>query len=588
MQVKAISAPPRRGEFITRRLNGGLNYGMDFGLTASEMRDGGDFDLSESGAIRSRRALRPFTTTDLGQPVLNSWVWQDNAQHNHLFAVLEDLSIVVCTDGAASFSASVFGTMSDSNSRCVPHAWSAGGWLYVSDGYRVLRWGGVGFGSADNVTSVIVHPESPTPEVTNLGVPPNCAATTYRDTVFIGNTLVYMTDPDAVWWSAAVAEQPDEAPLEGLLTGQEDFYENQRITFIAGNQADEVTKLVSSGPGLYAFKRHSIHSFTTNGSTVLTNDLSTEIGLAGPNAVCAHNGSVFFFDEHEGLHILNGNSLPEKVFDPIFPLLDCARITRPWLVAVGFDGTRIFVSCCLDDDAGARNNTTFVLNTALSATTKGGAWSKWDVGFSSFVRYQPQDGDSSLVGFTTGANGTPYGAVRINECSDSLVDDYGFTTRPIMPWFRTAFFDDGLPTLSKQWERIALTIASSDRVKLKVSATTGPRLRSPEGCELPRQDQPTLPNRGTGYVDVDLTPYDCESDTSIPICDQNSRGGNFDNGVVYCGDEIGEGKAQARVARIAGPGRGVTFSVEVRDNGSEAAWEVDELDAKYAAIVEYT
>lgn len=582
--VKAISAPPRQGQFVTRRLNGGLNYGFLFGLTASELRDGGDFDLSDSGAIGSRRALKPYTTSDIGQAVLNSWAWQDNAGHDHLFAVLDDLSIVVSTDGALVFSASVFGTMSDSDSRCVPHAWSAGGWLYVSDGFRVWRWGGIGYAVHDVVTSVLVHPESTDPEATNLGVPPNCAATTYRDTVFIGNTLVYMTDPDAVWWSAAVAEQPAGSPLEGLLTGQEDYFENQRITFISGAQADRINKLVSSGPGLYAFKRHSVHALSTNGSTVLTNDLSTEVGLSGPNAVCAHNGNVWFFDEHEGLHVISGNSMPEKVFDPIFPLLDCGRINHLETVAVGFDGSKVFVSCSIDSLDGI-NNVTFVLNTTLSSTSKGGAWARWDVGFSSFVRWQPQDGDSSLIGFTTGAGDTPFGCVRLNECSTAIVDDYGFTTRPISPWFRTAFFDDGLPTLTKQWRKLALTITSTDDVRINVAASVDPNPRGEKTCELPDMGQPSILNDGGGAIRVDLTPYDCVDGA---VCDTDSSGIKYDNGVAFCSDDVGTGVERSRVKRIACPGIGVNFTVELRDVGSDAAWQIDELDIRYSALNEYS
>jgi hypothetical protein len=158
MTFRASSPSPRRGEFITKRLNGGLNYGFTQGLTASELRDGGDFDLSESGVIGSRRALRPFTTEALPQHVKSSFAWQDKAKHEHMFIVMDDGEILVATDGATSFGASVFGNITDGNSRCTPHFWSAGGWLYVSDGYRVIRWGGIGFPTTDVRTTVFLKP----------------------------------------------------------------------------------------------------------------------------------------------------------------------------------------------------------------------------------------------------------------------------------------------------------------------------------------------------------------------------------------------------------------------------------------------
>jgi len=585
VKFKAISSGPRRGEFVTRRLNGGVNYSFTYGLTASELIDCADVDLSESGAIGSRRAFIPFTTCELDQPVVAAWTWQDKMGNDYMFVVMEDLEIRQRRGGEECFGETVFGTISDEDSRCLPHAWSAGGWLYVSDGFRVIRWGGEGFPTTDDVTSVFVHPMNITPEVTNLGVPPNCAATTYRDTVFIANTLVYMTDPDAVWWSAPVAEQPDGAPLEGLLTGQEDFYENQRITFITGNQADRISKLVSAGPTLYAFKRHSVHVLSTNGSTVLTNDLTTNLGLAGPKAVTVHNNSVWFFDEHEGLHVIAGNSLPEKVFDPIFPLLDCGRISNAETVAVGFDGTKVFVSCCLDSDVPV-NNTTFVLHTNLSSTSKGGAWTRWDVGFSEFARWEPQANDSSLVGFTTGAGGRPLGAVRLNECTNAIVDDYGFTTEEYAPWFKTAFFDDGLPNLTKQWKRVALTVVGTDRTTMTMKATTGPKPRSTPSCEQPGYLQPLIPGGQTGLIDLDLTPYECDPPESVLLCDTDSKGETYQNGPVFCGDVVGVGPVAARAVRVATPGRGVSFSIEVHDVGSEAAWTVEELDVKYAAITE--
>lgn len=582
--VKTNAAPLRRGEFVTRRLNGGLNYNYTYGLTASELRDGADFDIFESGAIGSRRALIPFTTCDLGQEILNAWAWQDLTGVDYMFVVLADGLISVASDGDDCFVPSVFGTMTDGDSRCVPHAWSAGGWLYVSDGDKVWRWGGTGFPTYTVVENFFPHPMSVTPEVTNRGVIPACAAAVYRDTVFLGNTLAYMTDPDAVWWSAAVAEQPDGSPLEGLLTGQEDYYEQQRITFIAGNQADRINKLLAAGPALYAFKRHSVHALSTNGSTVLNNDISTEVGLAGENACAAYNGSVWFFDEHEGLHLMGPNALPEKVFDPIYPLLDCGRIRNPQTVAVGVDGDKVFVSVSLDIEE-AINNVTFVLNTKISSTSKGGAWSRWNVGFSNFVRWQPQEGDSSLVGFTTGYDGRPQGAVRVNECSTSIEDDYGFTTTPVVPWFVTAYFDDNLPTITKRWERLALTITGTDEVNLNAAASTAPRDIGRETCELPEVDQPILPNDGNGIVRVDLTPYVCEE---VAYCDRDSRGVTYDNGFVVCEDPVvGTGVEAGRVKRIASPGRGVAFSLRVTDVGSLAPWTIEELDCKYSAVVEY-
>ena len=587
-KLKAFSQAPRRGEFITRRLNGGINYSFRYGLTSSELVDGGDIDLLESGAIASRRALLPLTTTELETPVIDSWAWQDIGGTDYLFIVLTDGAIYVRTGTDDHFELSVFGAMVDGDSRCNPHAWSAGGWLYVSDGFKVWRWGGSAFGTYQDVTSVLVHPESPTPEVTNLGVPPNCAATTYRDTVFIGNTLVYMTDPDAIWWSAPVAEQPDGSPLEGNLTGQEDFYENQRITFISGNQADRINKLVAAGPSLYAFKRHSVHILSTTGATVLTNDLSTNLGLAGWHAVAVRNNDVWFFDEHQGLHVISGNGLPERVFDPIFPLLDCGRISHPDRVAVGFDGSKVFVSVCLD--GAEQNNVTFVLNLNLSSTSRGGAWSRWDIGFSNFVRWEPQDGDSSLVGFTSGGLGdpVPYAAVRVNECSDSIIDDFGFSTRRVRPWFESAFFDDGLPTLRKRWDRLAMTISGTDRVRFNVEASTAPKTRPSSGCEMPEIERPTYVHDGSGSVDVDLTDLLCEIPPSTTLCDTDSRGEVYQNGLVFCDPgTVGPGPTSVRQVRIASPGTGVSFKVRVSDDGSDAAWQIQELDVKYVALIDY-
>lgn len=582
MSLRPMSPAPRRGEFITRRLNGGLNYSFEFGLTSSELRDCGDVDLSPSGAICSRRALTPFTTCDLGQRVVGSWVWQDILGHDHIFAVMANGEIRVATDGAACFSVSVFGTMVDANSRCTPHAWSAGGWLYVSDGYKVWRWGGTGFPTYNVVTSVLVHGTGDD-TVTNLGVPPNCAATVYRDTVFIADTLVYMTDPDALWWSAPVAEQPS---LGGTIAGQEDYYINRRITYISGPQSDRLNRLVAAGPTLYAFKRHSVHVLATNGDTVLTNDLASNVGLAGPNAYAVHSQSVWFFDEHDGLHLIEGSSLPVKVFDPIWPLLDCKEIIHPELIAVGHDGNKVFVSCCTD--GAAQNNTTFVLDTSLQSTTRGGAWTRWEIGFSSFVRWQPQAGDSSLVGFTTNERGGVYGAVRLNECSDAIVDNYGFATREFHPWFTTAFFDDGLPTLTKRFGRVALTVSGSDRVVLDVAAYAGAKPSTSTRCELPARNQPSLKAGGNGTIDVDLTERLCDDPTSTPLCDTDSRGVSYDNGVVFCGTATGDGPTQERVVRVASPGKGIMFAVTVTDVDSEAAWCVEELDVKYTAIVEYS
>ena len=581
------STSSRRGEFITRRFNGGLNYAHSYGLTASELRDGGDFDIFESGAIGSRRALKPFGTNNIGQPVLNSYAWQDKEGHDHMFAVLSDGVISVASSGSTTFAPSVFGLMVDSNSRCVPHFWSAGGYLYVSDGYKVWRWEGVGHPTYDDVTTVFVHPTSITPVVEKRGVPANCAATTYQNTVFIGNTLVWMTDPDAVWWSAAVAEQPDGSPHEGELTGQEDFYEDQRITFISGPQADEIVALVAAGPVVYVFKRHSISAMASTGGPVYSNDISTHLGLSNPNAWAVSGNEVYFFDDNEGLHVISGNSAPQSVFDPIYPLLDCGRISHTDGVAVGVDGDRVFVSCCLDSDAGV-NNVTFVLNTKISAaTSRGGAWSRWDVGFTSFTRWQPQSDDSSLVGFTSGANDTPMGAVRLNECSSAIVDDWGFATRVIEPWFLTAFFDDALPTVRKRWERVTLHVSGSDRVKLSVSAESGLDAIPLASCNLPDVSRPRLPHNGQGYVDVDLATYDCS--TSARIVDTDSWGDVEDNGLTMCETPVATNEVSgARVVRIAYPGRGVVFAVEVRDNGSEAAWSIEELDVKYQTILEYT
>jgi hypothetical protein len=588
--LKAVSSPPRRGEFVTRRLNGGLNYGFTYGLTASELIDGGDFDLSESGAVGSRRAMKPYTTTPFDQEVLTSWAWEDKAGNDYLFAVLADGEIVVCTNGAASFGASVFGTMTDVNSRCTPHAWSAGGWLYVSDGYKVWRWGGAGYIAYDDVTTVFIHPVSITPEATNLGVPPNVAATTYQSMVFVANTLIWATDPDSVAWSLPVAEQPEGSPLEHLLTGQEDFFENRRITFIEGSQADSINKLVSAGPNLYAFKRHSIHGLGFSGTTVLANDISTNLGLAGPEAVAVQGADVWFFDEHEGLHVISGGAQPVKVFDPIYPLLDCARITRPWLTAVGVDGDQVFVSVCLDNDEAGFNNVTFVLNTKLSATSRGGAWSKWDVGFSSFLHWMPQNGDSSLLGFTSQFRGDtlghPWACLRLNECSTAIVDDYGGgTTRPILPWFRTAFFDDNLPSLRKRWNRVWMTLVGSDVTKLDVYANVSPVDRRGERCDLPASgDGWRLIGRSHGTVNIDLTPLDEDGDE---MCDTDSSEISQDLGRVRPSVTAGEGTVAGRVQRIVSPGRGVAFSLEVRDAGSEAAWEVDGMGVKYDAIVDF-
>lgn len=589
--MRAVSQGSRAGEFVTRRLNGGLNYAYKYGLTSSELIDGGDFDLSESGSVRSRRALKPYTTTPFDQEVLTSWAWEDKQGNDYLFAVLADGEIVVCTNGASSFATSVFGTMTDGDSRCTPHAWSAGGWLYVSDGYRVWRWGGAGYGTYDVVTTVFTHPATITPEATNQGVPPNVAATTFRDTVFIANTLVWATDPDAVWWSLPIAEQPDGTPLEHLLTGQEDYFENQRITFVAGNQADYINKLVAAGPNLFAFKRHSIHGLSVSGSTILANDITTNLGLAGPEAVAVQGNDVWFFDEHEGLHVLSGGGQPVRVFDPIYPLLDCGRITRPWLVAVGVDGDQVFVSCCLDNDEAGFNNVTFVLNTKLSATTRGGAWSRWDVGFSSFCRWQPQDGDSSLLGFTSqfrGAElGFPWACVRMNECSTAIVDDYGGegNTFQITPWFKTAFFDDNLPTLRKRWKWIWMTVIGSAVTRLEVSAQVSPEDRRRERCDLPSSAfNPSLVLDPSSTVEIDLTPFDLEGEE---ICDTDSRGESHLLGRMLPTEVAGEGILAGRLQRVVSPGRGVAFSVEVRDAGSEAAWEIDGLGVKYDAIVDY-
>lgn len=586
---RPVSAAPRKGEFVTRRLNGGLNYAFDYGLTASELIDGGDFDLSESGSVGSRRALKPYTTTDLEQSAKTCWAWEDRAGNEYLFAVMDDDEIVVCTNGAASFGPSVFGTMTDGDSRCVPHAWSAGQWLYVSDGYRVWRWGGAGYITYDVVTTVFTKPVEITPKAENVGVPPNCAAATHQDMVFIGNSLVWAQDPDAINWSLPVAVQPDGAPLEHLLTGQEDFYENRRITFISGAQADSINKLVAAGPNLYAFKRHSIHGLAFSGTTLLSTDISTNLGLAGPEAVAVQGADVWFFDEHEGLHVMSGGAQPVKVFDPIYPLLDCGRITRPGLVAVGVDGDQVFVSCCLDNNEGASNNVTFVLNTKLNATSRGGAWSRWDVGFSTFVHWMPQNGDSSLVGFTTqfrgATSGHPWGCVRLNECSTAIVDDYGFETRPILPWFKTAFFDDNLPSLRKRWNRVWMTLVGSALTKLDVSAETSPVDRRGERCDLPSAPRPwTLDREAVGHVNVDLTPVDVEGEE---MCDTDSNEVPRLIGRLVASDTPGDGLVAGRVQRIVSPGRGVAFSLEVRDAGSEAAWQVDGIGVKYDAIVDY-
>lgn len=592
MTLRASSPSPRRGEFVTRRLNGGLNYGFTQGLTASELRDGGDFDISESGAIGSRRALKPFTTAALPRHVKSSFAWQDKARHEHMFIVMDDGEILVATDGATSFGTSVFGNMTDGNSRCTPHFWSAGRWLYVSDGYRVLRWGGIGYPSFDVRTTVFLKPTTATPVAEDSGIPPNCAAVTFRDMAFIANTLVYDEDNDAVLWSLPVAEQPDGTPLEHVLTGQEDYYEDQRITFIAGAQSDYINKLIAAGPALYAFKRHSIHGLSVTATQTLASDITTDLGLAGPEAVAVNGSDVWFFDEHQGLHVMSGNSNPIKVFDPIYPLLDCARITRPWLVAVGVDGDRVFVSCCLDNDEGARNNVTFVLNTKLNATSKGGAWSRWDVGFSSFCHWQPQDGDSSLVGFTTQFRddnaSSPIGAVRINECSESLDDDYGFDTRPIVPWFRTAFFDDGLPTLTKRWGWAGMTLVGSARTKLQVRASTSPVDRPQPECHLPDPSRPTLPDEHIGHVDIDLTPYVSSGEGTQAFCDTDSKGQVYNLGRSIASTTPDSGELAGRVKRVVSPGRGVAFALEVHDEGSEAAWEIDGINVKYDAIIEYS
>lgn len=582
MRVPRIaSGALRRGEFVSRRLNGGLHYGFAYGLTAAELRDGGDFDIAESGSIGTRRALTPFTTKKLDMGVKASWAWQDRYGYDHMFIVMDDNEIRIRTAPSTGFVASPFGTMTGP---AIPHAWSAGGFLYVSDGVRVLEWPGHGSPTATDVTTDSTKPIVITPQATDAGVPANGAAATYRDIVFIGNVRVKEGDPDAIAWSLAVAEQPAGDPLAGIVTGQRDFYENNTMHFISGSGG--ITKLVSSGPGLYAFKRHSVHALTSSGATILSNDLSTNLGLAGQNAVCAHNGMVWFFDEHEGLHVIQGNSMPEKVFDPIFPLLDCGRIGHPERVAVGFDGGKVFVSVCLD--GATANNVTFVLNTNVSATSKGGSWSKWDVGFDTFCRHQPGNGDSSLVGICT----NPRAAVKLNECSDSIYDDFGFMTRKIATWFRTAFFDDALPTLVKRWDKIALTFSSTQRVNVSLTASTGPgaNIRN-EGCELPTNEQPTVGRAGRGVVDLDLSPaeaacFDPCITLGVPVCDTDSTGVVEDNGVVFCGDMFAQTDLAARVARIASPGRGVSFSMEVRDLDSTAPWTIDEVDVKYSAIVE--
>lgn len=574
------ASTPRRGEFLTRRLNGGLNYASARSLTSSELRDGGDIDLFPSGAVGTRRALIPFTKCQIPHPVVAAWSWQSPQGVDYMFIELLGGEIKMASrvndagDITDCFVQSPFPNMVS----LVPaHAWTAAGKLYVGAPNYVHEWDGVAAASTSVITSTI-HPMTVTPQATNQGVPGNFTAATYRDVVFIGGVTITGEDPDAVAWSTAVAERPVGEPLAGQIAGQKDFFENQRITFIGGRSAEGIIKLVAAGPSLYAFKPHSVHAIATNGTTVLSNDLSTQIGLAGFNAVCATNGTVFFFDENEGLHVIEGASTPKRIFDPIFPLLECGRIRNVGNVAVGYDGGKVFVSCALDTDGA--NNVTFVLNTNLQALTPGGAWAKWDVGFSAFEPWVPARGGSGLVGFTT----KPVAAVRVNECSDSSLDDYGFVKNPVRPWFKTAFFDDSIPTAAKVWGKPSLDLSGSGVARISVGTEAGEPIAVPgePRCETPGGVGMELSRLGWKPVEATLT-EDCDTDclsVGEGWCFTDSRGGQERAGYV-CGDQLKVDEGTVRVAELQHPGTGVAFAASVRDNGSTGPWQITQLSARY-------
>jgi len=115
------------------------------------------------------------------------------------------------------------------------------------------------------------------------------------------------------------------------------------------------------------------------------------------------------------------------------------------------------------------------------------------------------------------------------------------------------------------------------------AARSGARAREQIGCDLPVDVIPALPTFGGGFIRVDLAPR-IEGEA---ICDVGIDEVPELNGVSYPSDVVGEGPVSARLARIASPGTGVAFSLEVRDVGSESGWTIEELDCKYDAILNY-
>jgi len=546
---------------------GGLNLADDLSdIQMTELTEACDVEISASGGVCTRRPVRPYLkNAPLDTPICSMWQYEIEdgfGARSWLFFQTDDGKVWMSQDDTGVFVPAPFPdntAVPPTGFLCCYHGWSAGGKLYISNGANVYAWDGVA-PAAVPVNTFSVHPAGSEQDITNLGVLGNCDATTYRGIVFLIGGLFASPDIDTLWWSQAIFEQQGNPSVpDGEVAGQEDFYYSYRHTFASGGDGDRVERVVPCGDTLYVFKRHSTYTIQPGpaGTLFAADDLSSTIGMANPKAVVCWEDSVFVFDERKGLYALtNGNF--EWLFRQLEPLLACGDIKQTESLALGACDRMILVS--VDMVGEGRNTHTFVYDLRTRS------WVKWSIGFDCFFNYCP----SLKEGACLASVSTPCNTiVRLDHCDMTLTDDFGCATQRFKPQFSTAWFDDDLPYLEKQFKRTEVLVTHTGGVKINTSfAKDWDECTELPGIPIEIEDK--FANIQVYNEGVIAAPLVFNNDGVITECPP------VEGGPVY-----GEAVNRGTVARMTPPGKATSVRFSFADCGSNERWCITSLTTFY-------
>lgn len=463
---------------------GGLNLSADtFKLAPNESPSMVNVDVSRRGGVSRRRAwveeevigqTKGFALAIDGST--RHVVWQQDDDTLWYWEGGVPIQLILNAGSDTSTTASVV------DPSCVANdtAWDADEMHWAT--YEGLTYGTRGFQTTGEAT--ISYDPSGVAALTDSSVTAlsDPAATAYQDDFDTPSgthfpICRYVTEHQELMWAGYTTESSTEYPnrVRWSHPGDAGSWRTNDWIDVEPNDGDVITGLCQFRDQLLVFKRHSVHAiFGYSPDTFQVVNVADTVGAVSQAAIACNESGAFFFDEHDGVFMFDGQGL-RWLFSNIHEALLDGRMNQPQESTMAWLGRRLWVNVRWDglSDEGR----TFVFDQDVGSwTCYEGFKRDGDIAPNNHIRHAFEYSTDGVtfkyyaeLAYTETTAKSSLLEVEINDVWQDVYTS-GPASFTVDAVYKTSWIDLGQPARPKRWRRpefvISGGVAQSTQVRV--------------------------------------------------------------------------------------------------------------------------